>query len=439
MVASNNFDELEWFCFGESVKGATHKRKGLPNQDDIDFYPPSSETKATSLPLVLAVADGHGSSKCFRSDIGSRLAVQAAITVIREEILTDCNLQELFRPERLKYFQELEVESKKRLPQRIVQEWKKEVEKHWQENPLKSAESAYKQQKTNENFYLAYGSTLLSVIVTQYFILYLQLGDGDIFCIDAEGEPYRPLLEDEKLIANETTSLCTKDAWGEFRSCLKFYPEGNSEEMPVLILLATDGYGNSFPSDRDFLNIAREYRQMIHEAGIERVKQELPEFLNQTSSEGSGDDITLGILGRIEKDAYDSVNNYTKTMTITTQTQAGQVQDQSNNLKKKLDNIHQILLITLLTSLLSAVSVPFTFLSLRKISSLETQVGQLQETEADTLENQTKYNKKEESVNNFNSNSGELKDSVSTDLQETEQDGKSKQNIESDSYEVDER
>ncbi|MFM7713741.1 MAG: protein phosphatase 2C domain-containing protein, partial [Microcystis sp.] len=63
-----NIPQLKWRCIGESVKGASHVRSGLPNQDAIRWFPESG----IGLPLILAVSDGHGSAKSFRSDRGSR-------------------------------------------------------------------------------------------------------------------------------------------------------------------------------------------------------------------------------------------------------------------------------------------------------------------------------------------------------------------------------
>ncbi len=58
------------------------------------------------------------------------------------------------------------------------------------------------------NPYLAYGATLLAVALTSSFALYMQLGDGEILIVSDAGEVTQPLLKDERLLANETTSLC---------------------------------------------------------------------------------------------------------------------------------------------------------------------------------------------------------------------------------------
>ena len=71
-----------WRVVGGSVRGAAHVRSGLPNQDAIRWLPESG----AGLPLILVASDGHGSAKCFRSDVGSRLAVDVTATVLQEFI-----------------------------------------------------------------------------------------------------------------------------------------------------------------------------------------------------------------------------------------------------------------------------------------------------------------------------------------------------------------
>lgn len=138
---------------------------------------------------------------------------------------------------------------------------------------------------------LAYGATLLAAAVTDHGVLYVQLGDGDILAVEESGATKRPLPADERLIANHTTSLCQESAVSETRIAV-------SRETPALILVSTDGYSNSFRTDRDFLKIGSDYLEIIRKQGMDAVSEELPETLAAASAEGSGDDITLGILYR---------------------------------------------------------------------------------------------------------------------------------------------
>ena len=61
-----------WRAIGRSVRGASHVRSSLPNQDAIAWFPDSGKGP----PLIVAVSDGHGSPRNFRSDVGSKIAVE---------------------------------------------------------------------------------------------------------------------------------------------------------------------------------------------------------------------------------------------------------------------------------------------------------------------------------------------------------------------------
>ncbi|MFM7907875.1 MAG: PP2C family serine/threonine-protein phosphatase, partial [Microcystis sp.] len=264
-----NIPQLKWRCIGESVKGASHVRSGLPNQDAIRWFPESG----IGLPLILAVSDGHGSAKSFRSDRGSRFAVETAIKVIQEFFLSsqssDLN------------FSALKDAAQRLLPPRLVNEWRKAVNKDLglsendeekltnkpnftdEEKQIlvdKDGEAAW--QAVENNYFLAYGATVLAVLVTDSFIVYIQLGDGDILEVDSKGNTTRPLDRDPNLIANETTSLCMNKAWNEIQVHVELYPKGTPKQMPALILVSTDGYSNSFSTDEGFFKIGQDYRQM---------------------------------------------------------------------------------------------------------------------------------------------------------------------------------
>ena len=277
---------LYWRCGGKTVQGASHLRAGLPNQDALGWSPESG----SGPPLILIISDGHGSAKSFRSHIGAKIAVEQATKQIKNFVL------ENNQGDRLVVQQQL--------PKVIVSQWLKAVDLHMQKVPfthkewalLEKKEGATAREAVLNNPSLAYGATLLAVVVTEEFILYLKLGDGDILCVDSHGKTTQPFALDERLIANQTTSLCTEDAWREVRLRLLLY----SENLPSLILVSTDGYSNSFRSESDFLQIGQDYQEMIQSRGIDFVVQQLPNILSETSQQGSGDDITLGIVKRVE-------------------------------------------------------------------------------------------------------------------------------------------
>jgi serine/threonine protein phosphatase PrpC len=290
---------LIWRVIGKSVMGATHKRANLPNQDAILWWPEKGEGP----PLVLAISDGHGSSKCFRSDVGSRLAVSSATRLIGEFLKSVESLKDT--PRQLSE-SAISRMAEEHLPQKITRAWVEEVKNHYAEHPFLDEElqaleekDGYKaRQAVEANPQLAYGATLLSVLVTDYYILYLQIGDGDILIVDEMGAVKRPMSKDERLIANETTSLSSQEAWADFRVECQWLQLG---QLPALLLLSTDGYFNSFSDEANFQKIGPDYLQMIRESGLHSVYQNLERWLSESSSKGSGDDITLGLIKRREQ------------------------------------------------------------------------------------------------------------------------------------------
>lgn len=65
-----------YICDG-IVKGATHVRNQMPCQDNKKIVEISDQI------VIVAVADGHGSSKCPRSDRGSMIAVNSFYEVMK--------------------------------------------------------------------------------------------------------------------------------------------------------------------------------------------------------------------------------------------------------------------------------------------------------------------------------------------------------------------
>lgn len=285
-MMDRNSNQTGWSAASGSVRGASHLRSGAPNQDACSFW--VDELGASA---VLAVSDGHGSLKHFRSQIGAALAVSVAVSLIRQSLEQGRGSGE----DTAKDLTEV-------LPRRLVKAWRLSVAGHLEANPfrpdeleaLESKEGRPTREQVENEPVLAYGATLLVAVSLGDFIVFLQLGDGDILVVDEERHTTRPLPGDERLIGNQTTSLCQPEAWKEFRvGSLRL---GADSPPPALVLLSTDGYANSFRTEADFLLIGGDYLDMIRELGLEKVDAELAAILAEASAQGSGDDITLGIM-----------------------------------------------------------------------------------------------------------------------------------------------
>lgn len=280
-----------WRYFGHSEHGAQHRRAGLPNQDAWK----AKQLEGVDSGLVVAVADGHGSPRACRSHEGARLAVIAACETFDEFV----------KQHRSAPIPLIKAETE-RLAARIVQQWRALVTLHCTSEPLTASEKSVLGEArdgapaappNDVPSFLAYGTTVIAVAVTPAFMIYLQLGDGDILVVPEGGaQTFRPLPNDDGFIANETTSLCLEPttAIGACRVQFQFVQGA----PPALILLSTDGYSNSFSSAEGFERVATDLLKVLRGEGQQSVEDQLPDWLMSASSDGSGDDVTVAVLWR---------------------------------------------------------------------------------------------------------------------------------------------
>ena len=270
----------KWRTAGDSVVGATHRRSGIPNQDALLL-----SAAAPPLPVIAAVSDGHGSPKCFRSHVGSRIAVGVAALVLREylDVAGDADPSTW-------------------IPAEIARRWSEAVRLDLMLSPLTAEELDVVEQKSGpaarrlveSGPLLAYGATVLAAAVGEKSLVYLQLGDGEILTVSDAGEVRRALPGDARLFADETTSLASPSAVRDFRLQVVSGEEG----IPALVLLTTDGYVNSFRDDEGFLRVGADILQLIASVGLDTVAADMTAWLDEATRLGSGDDVTLAVICR---------------------------------------------------------------------------------------------------------------------------------------------
>lgn len=282
----------DWRIIGQSVRGASHLRSGLPNQDAIGWDPQSGSGSE----LIVAVSDGHGSAKYFRSDIGSMFAVKAALSECRNLISGQPDFNNLSAIKRT---------AEERVPQLIVRHWERLVQEHIAANPITveeldqavaKATSPIDRNFLDVNPMLCYGATVLAALVTNTFALFFRLGDGDILTVFEGEEVSRPIAKPSAAdsIGDDTRSLCLPNAWRDF----EFAFQALSGTTPALVLVTSDGYPKSFAEDAGFLKLGSDLFELILGEGLELVNANLDTWLNDASQQASGDDISLGLIYR---------------------------------------------------------------------------------------------------------------------------------------------
>jgi hypothetical protein len=231
-----------WLALTASQLGAAHQTTGLPNQDAVAARQVRPDV------LVVAVADGHGHRRHFRSARGSQLAVTVACDAA-QELAARLDGCQTAAP--------IESEALGTLVPAIT------------------------------------GSTLLLAIAGRRWLVLVQIGDGDIMGIQPDGRPLLPVPRDPSLDGQQTTSLCGPRAEDEFRAAVV-----DTSTTPLLgVMLATDGYGNAQVADPWTDAVSADLAELINDRPPEWLAGQLPLWASRcASADGSADDTTIALL-----------------------------------------------------------------------------------------------------------------------------------------------
>ncbi|MBM5806709.1 MAG: protein phosphatase 2C domain-containing protein [Cyanobacteria bacterium M_surface_10_m2_179] len=247
-----------------SVIGAAHRRQGKPCQDASLC---SQLQVGDALLQLLVVADGHGGHRYGLSDAGSAIACAQAEQAVRE-------LSELHPLTDRGTWLEL---LRHTLPSRIHTGWLAAIEGDWQQRP----------EAEREPFTpLSYGCTLGLVLLAPQWWGCSGIGDWDLTAVAADGSAQ--LLSEELGASGSseaTGSLC--QPWPEQAWAGRAQLQPLNNGSPRALVLSTDGVRKSCATDADYLNLCS--------ALIELSGAELADGLEQITSEGSGDDVSVAI------------------------------------------------------------------------------------------------------------------------------------------------
>ena len=258
--------------FSHSVKGASHDKTGLVCQD-------SSAYKVCDNYAVAVVADGHGSKKHFRSNIGSKYAVEATIATIDRFYSDTEQFEENFLSN-----SKLII---KNIQKQIISDWNVLVNKHLEENPVTDDERS---KFTDEEFdnippESYYGTTLIAGIAGRGFTFGVQIGDGTLVALFDDGVAVMPMEYNEAAPANVTASMCNSNAATMFSSFCRF-----GQKM-IAMYASTDGLYTSFGSENDFLDYHTIITSQLKKTdSIDRI---IVNNLTKRAHFGTEDDISL--------------------------------------------------------------------------------------------------------------------------------------------------
>lgn len=281
--------------FSHKTIGASHVKDDLPCQDAALSY--ADENMAIAI-----VADGHGSPQYFRSDVGSRIAAQAALDGMKSfvnQMLEDQTLEEPKFFERYTWDELL-----RRLAQNIISSWFNGIAEDEQAFPLaedvrmEKLEEKYRARYMNDSshqyFSHAYGTTLVAAAVTENYWFGLHIGDGKCVALFDNGDWEQPIPWDESCFLNATTSICDNNAIGKFR--FWYGPTARDARRPVALFVNSDGVDDTYPLYENEKHLKYLYRAVVLSSikdGFEDTSSQVAELVKRFAVSGSCDDVSI--------------------------------------------------------------------------------------------------------------------------------------------------
>ena len=262
-----------WAAGGSSVRGASHVRRSMPNQDALALAPAAADGGPTldAEAFIAAIADGHGAAAYHLSEIGAHLAVTCAVEALRRFVGGDGG---------------------EGIVDEILARWRQAVVSDHQTRAGAPSDWV----EASADVFTPYGCTLAAVAMAPGQLLVLQIGDSDVLFGYPDGRIERPLPVDHGLVGEQTYSMCAPDAALRFR--VRTIAPVDAQSWPDFVMLSTDGVAKSFADEAAFLAVARQYRDTVRKVGLTEVLGRLDQWLAEVSRRGSGDDVTLCLANR---------------------------------------------------------------------------------------------------------------------------------------------
>lgn len=276
--------------YSTSIRGASHDSSGKPCQD-------SSSCIACGDYAVAVVSDGHGGSRYFRSEIGSKRAVKAATDVIsscmgagRVDFITGIRQD----PHGIMT----------RLTDAVLTRWTELVQEYDARNPHSEEERSLEGQD-GDDVLRAYGATLICGVLSDDLAFGFQIGDGELILVNDDSSELMPMPEDPDCFLNRTSSICGSDASSRFRHFVISATVENDESdnlrtiradprMISSISVCTDGLSTSFNSDESLMRYCMAIPEVLSSGGERKLK----ENLELRSRSNTCDDVSLSVVYR---------------------------------------------------------------------------------------------------------------------------------------------
>ena len=306
-VTSSQVDEKRTMkAIFSRCRGASHEISGKVCQDYC-------QAEVTDSYTIGAVSDGHGGDRYFRSDVGSKSAVEATLECVREFVqtadeslfsgapLTQCGTVAAEREkngsgmgdERYALFRQLFSSIICKWHERILEDAKRPATPEEREK-LPEQVAAFESTDSEGHrtgIEKTYGCTLMCFARTKSYWFAFHIGDGKCVALSVDSgriESSEPVPWDEKCFRNVTTSLCDPEALDKFRYCY-----GGKDTLPLAVFLGSDGIDDSIPDPADMANFYVNILKLLGRYSEADAKKELDDTLPALSRRGSKDDMSV--------------------------------------------------------------------------------------------------------------------------------------------------
>lgn len=258
--------------FSKTAIGYSHANSGKRCQDFSCSYRDEEKT-------IITACDGHGGKIYIRSDLGSKFASKAALSVLSK---TENSL--FYRYGKDQIAEKIKLET--------LCEWNALVEKHLSYNRFTKRETEILTDEEKRTLTLkpekAYGTTLNGVMALGNKLICVNIGDGGIFTLKRGS--VEPVFDDgdDEPVANLTYSMCGEDAYKHISVKILDFREYDG------VIACTDGVLNPY---RSLSNFTESFVKPVTLKLIAAEYGAVSDFIEKLGNKlGVGDDVSFSAI-----------------------------------------------------------------------------------------------------------------------------------------------
>ena len=258
--------------FTKTATGYSHIKNKSCCQDFSAVYHDEERT-------IITACDGHGGRIYIRSDLGSKFASKALITVLQ-------------KIENSLFYKYSKDERAEKIKLAVLCEWNALVERSLSESRFTKREvfNLSEEERRHLTFHpeKAYGTTLNGVMAFGNKLVCVNLGDGGVFTV--KKGIVEPVFnaEDDDTVANITYSMCAEDAYKHINVAILDLREYDG------VIACTDGVLNPY---RNLPNFTVSFVKPVICRLINDDYCAIADFIEKLGNRlGIGDDVSFSVM-----------------------------------------------------------------------------------------------------------------------------------------------